>query len=199
LQTLTDYINAASENYVGKEIAITADLEGLRLLDEPLAGFAEASDPYFETLKQDGVIGDHFILPEEWLPAARTVISIFFPFTETVKSANSRDPAWPAAEWLHSRIEGQALVFAACRYMKEFLEAQGESCVVPSLDTRFSLKSPFSSDPAQQKYYTSTAAASARSPSPAKAGFPCGADKQPATTTTLSDVRYVNKPMKTGA
>jgi epoxyqueuosine reductase QueG len=155
LQTLTEYINTAVGNYVEKDIAITADLEGMRIFDEPLAGFAEAPDPYFETLKKDGVIGDHFILPGEWLSGARTVISIFFPFTGTVKSANRQDPAWPAAAWLHGRIEGQAFVFAACRYMKDFLEAEGESCVVPSLDTRFSLKSPFSGDPAQQKYYTS--------------------------------------------
>jgi epoxyqueuosine reductase QueG len=152
---LTGIAAAAPENRVPAELAMRPELAGLRLTDEPLAGFAAAGDPWFGDLKKPGIIGEHFILPSEWLPGAKTVISFFAPFSSRVKAANGLDMSWPADEWLHARIEGQALIFAICRRLKSCLEEAGFKCLVPSLESRFSSKSPYTADKARQDYYTS--------------------------------------------
>ncbi|GHV80872.1 (Fe-S)-binding protein [Spirochaetia bacterium] len=123
--------------------------------DEPLAGFAAADDPYFAELKKPGVIGEHFLLPRDWLREAKTVVSVFFPHTKQVKTANRKNKEWPADEWLHARIEGQAFIAGFCRHITAFLKDQGFDCIAPALDPRFSTKSPLTADTTQQDYYTS--------------------------------------------
>jgi epoxyqueuosine reductase QueG len=152
---LAGFVAEAPENRIPAELALRPELSGLRLIDEPLAGFAAAGDPWFGDLKKPGIIGEHFIPPTEWLPGAKTVISFFAPFSPQVKAANRADMSWPADEWLHARIEGQALIFAICKHLKTCLEEAGFSCVIPSLESRFSSKSPSTADKARQDYYTS--------------------------------------------
>jgi epoxyqueuosine reductase QueG len=152
---LKDYINAAPGNYLKKEIALSPDLAGMRIFDEPLSGFADSEDEYFTRLKNPAAIGEHFMGPKEWLADAKTVISVFLPFTGQVRAANRRSMDWPANEWLHARIEGQAFMDEICRYLKGRIEAQGYTCAVPMLDPRFSRASPRGSDKKQQEYYTS--------------------------------------------
>ncbi|MDR1970859.1 MAG: 4Fe-4S binding protein [Treponema sp.] len=134
---LKDFVNNDAGNRVSGELALRPDLEGLKLLEPPLVGFGESGDPAFKTLKEPEVVGSHFMLPQEWLEGAKTVISLFFPFTAEVKASNGADMNWPSDEWLHARIEGQDFLFQACRHVQGFLEARGFSCLIPSLDRRF--------------------------------------------------------------
>jgi epoxyqueuosine reductase QueG len=155
LKTILDYIERASGNYVAKEVAISPALAGMKMYAGAVVGFANSDSSLFNDLKKPGVIGSHFILPKEWCGNAKTVISFFLPFTEQVKKSNTADRDLPSNEWLHARIEGQAFVFDLCKHLKTFLEAYGFECVIPSMDSRFSLSSPVTKDKTVQEYYTS--------------------------------------------
>ncbi|GHV90955.1 (Fe-S)-binding protein [Spirochaetia bacterium] len=152
---LRDFINTNSGNFVKKEIALRPDLAGMRIFAEPLFGFAAAEDPYFAELKKPGIIGAHFKAPREWLPEAKTVISLFLPFTETVKSANRRDMSWPATEWLHARVEGQEFQDEICKYTVKLLKDGGFDAVSPMVDPGFARVSPSITDKTEQGFYTS--------------------------------------------
>ncbi|MDL2228816.1 4Fe-4S binding protein [Treponema sp. OttesenSCG-928-L16] len=149
-----DYLESA-ENHLEAGHALLPELAGMRFFGEPLYAFARAGDPLFQELKKEEVIGSHFLLPEEWLSGAETVVSIFLPFTERVREANRKDMSWPAKEWLHARIEGQAFILNLCAYLQDAFINEGYRCVVPASDSRFSRKSPVYTDKAVQGYYTS--------------------------------------------
>ena len=91
LVTGTAGIRGFPGNSVAPGAALRPDLVGMPFFDAPLTGFAAADDPYFEELKKPGVIGEHVLLPRDWLEDAQTVVSVFFPHTERVKAANRRD------------------------------------------------------------------------------------------------------------
>lgn len=124
-------------NYIKQEEAILDSLVGVRLFAEPLVGCATVDDPLFIKLREPEVIGPHVMLPEEWLTGAKSVISIFYPFTEAVRSSNRQQPWDTSPEWLHGRIEGQRFVEFAARQMIEFLQQNGYQAVVPAIDSRF--------------------------------------------------------------
>lgn len=152
---LRGLVNSDSGNLVAEKTALTPELAGMRIFDEPVFGYAAADDPLFAQLKLPGIIGDHFMPPHEWLPEARTVISVFLPFTKAVKAANGADMSWPADEWLHARIEGQQFQNRICAFIQSRLEAAGFSCAVPMTDPRFSGRHPRIQDRNRQDYYTS--------------------------------------------
>lgn len=131
------YINQSPENRIQEDVAISEHVIGLKLFDTPILAFAAADDVYFLKLKQQSAVGEHFMLPEEWLPAAKTVISIFLPFSAEVKNGNGRNMTWPSDEWLHARIEGQVLLNRLCLHLKSELIDAGYPSIVPSMDERF--------------------------------------------------------------
>ncbi len=108
-----------------------------QIINTPIFAFASADYEYFRLLKQPIAIGEHFLLPKEWLPQSQTVISFFLPFTEEVKRGNKRDRFWPSEEWLHGRIEGQIFINKLCMHLKDLLIKAGYDSLVPSLDERF--------------------------------------------------------------
>lgn len=124
-------------NYVSTEEAISDDVAGMRIYDAPVFAFGSADDKLFEGLKEPSAIGGHFMLPKEWLPGARTVVSFFLPFSEAVKKGNGRDMEWPSSEWLHGRIEGQAMLNMLCGHLSSLLADAGYRSIVPSMDERF--------------------------------------------------------------
>jgi len=127
----------------------------MRIFDEPLFGYASADDPFFEELKKPGIIGAHFKAPGEWLPGAKTVVSLFLPFTGQVRLANAQDMAWPADEWLHARIEGQAFQNKICRFTEDLLKKESFTALSPMLDSRLKSGNPLSHNKAEQDFYSS--------------------------------------------
>lgn len=123
-------------NYIQAEWALEPSLIGTRLFDEPLLGAAAANDPLFEEYKRHEVIGPHSMLPSDWLDGARTVLSIFLPFTRKVRESN-RLKGDPSAAWMHGRYEGQIFVQKLCTELADSLRAAGEQAIVPILDPRF--------------------------------------------------------------
>jgi epoxyqueuosine reductase QueG len=150
-----DYAQNNPGNLVSPDLALRPDLGGMRIFAEPIAGYAAAGDPFFDELKKPGVIGPHFLAPREWLEKAETVISLFLPFTERVRAANREPLDWPADEWLHARIEGQAFQNEICRFAAALLEGAGFSAAAPMVDPRFSQGNPLTKDKSRQDFYSS--------------------------------------------
>lgn len=109
-----------------------------RVFDAPLIGFAAVDDPLFETYLQQGIIGSNFILPSQWLPGAKSVISWFLPFTTEIRDTN-RKQGIPSREWVFSKRDGEALNVAARRFMMELCRLEGGEAVAPMLDARFKI------------------------------------------------------------
>jgi epoxyqueuosine reductase QueG len=127
----------------------------MQIFSEPIFGCASAEDPLFLEMKKPGIIGAHFMAPGEWLKSAKTVISLFLPFTETVRAANRQSMDWPSLEWLHARIEGQAFQNQICGFAVELFRNEGLAALAPMVDPRFSSTSPLTQNRDEQDYYTS--------------------------------------------
>lgn len=124
-------------NYILDQDALGKEFVGLKLFEAPLLAVGEASDPLFLELKKDTGIGKHFLLPAEWMPAAESVITCFFPFTEAVRLSNRKNKACPSPEWLYARIEGQRFINQFILQLQKELTENGYESVIPSLDQRF--------------------------------------------------------------
>ncbi|MEI7885580.1 MAG: 4Fe-4S binding protein [Clostridia bacterium] len=155
IKLAADFVENSVDNYINKEIAISENLIGMKIFDSPLVGFALATDEYFGLFKDPTVIGAHFILPLEWLPSAKSVISYFLPYSEIVKKANREKEFWPAEAWLHGRAEGQALINKLGNYLNSELINAGYMSLVPSLDTRYKSQIGFDSQIQAEAMYTS--------------------------------------------
>jgi len=76
--------------------------------------------------------------PCQWLATAKTVISVFFPFTEDVRKSTAEvDKEKPSPLWLHGRIEGQRFISKTAEYIVEVLREQGFEAMIPLADERF--------------------------------------------------------------
>ena len=124
-------------NVLTEDMDIDPRFAGLRLFDAPLVGFGSASDPLFEEYKKPGIIGPWHMSPKEWLPGAESVISIFLPFTEEVRSSNRDETAHASTPWLYARIEGQAFIGKYIAALAACLEKQGIRCCIPQTDPRW--------------------------------------------------------------
>jgi ferredoxin len=130
-----EHTNTDPANFVSADCALRPELAGLRIFDKPIFGYAFADDPLFAKLKEPQAIGPHVLLPSEWLSGAKTVISVFFPFTEQIRASNRKNDGEPSDEWLHGRIEGQAFLQQLCAGTEAFLEKAAPS-VCPLVDPR---------------------------------------------------------------
>ena len=142
-----DFVKISEYNYVSKYKAITEELVGMKIFDEPIFAFGDARDSGFNLLKNPSVIGEHFLLPTEWLLNANTVISYFFPFTDEIIKSNIKEKYWPSNEWLHGRIEGQNFLNEFNKFLNTKLIEEGYECIIPSLDTRFFCISHMDNEP----------------------------------------------------
>ena len=124
-------------NYVSKDTAITKELIGMKIFDDPIFAFGTANDKGFELLKNPTVIGEHILAPREWLPGANTVITYFFPFTDEIVKSNRKEKRWPSNEWLHGRIEGQRFINEFSKFLNKKIKDAGYESVVPALDSKF--------------------------------------------------------------
>lgn len=107
-----------------------------RIYEEPLVGIARVTDHLFPKMKEKEAIGPHYIMPQEWLPGAVSVVSYFLPFSEQVRKANYSE-GWPADEWVYARIEGELFNDALRRYLVTIIEKSGGVAMAPVLDPRF--------------------------------------------------------------
>ncbi|MCL2761361.1 MAG: hypothetical protein FWD70_06930, partial [Desulfuromonadales bacterium] len=126
----------SSFNYLVTDKPLDSSLIGMKFFEPPLIGIANADDPIFRELQNKEVIGNHFMLPTEWLPEAKSVISFFFPFTRQIIESNRNDMSWPSDEWLHGRIEGQSFISGFTAALVDYFKGFSIEVVAPSLDKR---------------------------------------------------------------
>ena len=135
---VTQLLEEVDGNCIMPENEMKSEQPLLRMFDRSLVGISSAADTFFtETCKRPKVVGPHFITPLEWLPEAKSVISIFFNFTTSVTASNIPDPIWPSYEWLYARYEGQMFINKIMSELQNFLQAKGFAAIVPSSDSRF--------------------------------------------------------------
>lgn len=134
---VADFIQDSKRNHISEEDAIDKTVIGLKLFDTPIVGYADANDELFDTFKTEyDITYGRFMPPRDWLKEAKTVVSIFLPYSSQVKKGNSRDMKATSKEWLHARYEGQILIDQLSNYLKETLTEKGYRCVAPSIDER---------------------------------------------------------------
>jgi len=128
------FFDTHDNNTIGSDIALAPHLVGMKMFDEPLIGVASVTDAIFESFeKQDEIMYQQFMRPEKWLDSAKSVVSIFLPYTEHVKKGNATHLKRPSMEWLHGRYEGQQFIVALSKFIQNTLVAQGHKCIVPCL------------------------------------------------------------------
>lgn len=109
------------------------------VLEEPLIGFASASDPYFEELRRNPeAIGEGFMTPKEWLSDAKSVIVFFFPYSEDIRSRLAASKTVITEAWKYGYPAGSALAKKMALCLKEMLEKEGTAVIEPTGDPRFS-------------------------------------------------------------
>ncbi len=133
---MTEKIKALYESCQGNLLTGT-EVTGVKLFDVPLMGIGSAEDRLFSQFKDPAIIGPWFMTPSEWLKNGKTVISLFFPFTEEVKASNRALKDTPSMLWLYGRIEGQAYLAEYGRQLEKWFAEQGMDVCVPAIDARF--------------------------------------------------------------
>jgi len=126
-------------------------LDGGRIFDEPLVGFADGDDPIFEDYKK--IIGDFHLTPWEALAkhlaskgnsqehmSAVSVISFILPITYDTRLSLRKETMVPSLRWNHTRWLGQNLINELSRYVVSLLEGLGYQAVAPELTDFFKLK-----------------------------------------------------------
>lgn len=142
------YVENATDNKVSAEQALDEQLIGMKMYEQPLIAYANAKDPLFEEFARHEKFAGLYKLPEDWLSSAKTVISIFLPFTDIVKTSNAQVKPDPSAEWLHARFEGQAFIAHLTRDIVAKLNAAGFEATAPCVSSDFiSLSSPQKTKP----------------------------------------------------
>ncbi len=116
---------------------VKANGEMFDIYDEPLIGIGAADDPLFLKLQREHCVGAHHMLPTDWLEGAKSVISVFFPFSQQVKHSNSLNGDIVSEEWLLSRYHGQNALADVCAGLAERLNADGYEAVPPFMDKRY--------------------------------------------------------------
>lgn len=146
IDTANEFVMKSEHNYLSLENAISRELAGIKIFEEPIFAFGSADDELFKKLKDHSAIGEEFMVPKEWLPSANTVICYFLPFSDEITEKNKYDKMWPSDGWLHGRIEGQFFVNNLSMHLCNKLKDEGYEAVVPVLDKRFGSARPFTSN-----------------------------------------------------
>ena len=135
LQKVAETILNSDINRIQPDKALSPELEGKKVFDPPIIGYGNPNDPYFEELQDL----DDFKMkpPKEWLPSARTIISVFFPYSNELKECNKIRKGNLSYEWLHTRIDGQALMIAFMKEVRKELLNNGFDALIPAQDERF--------------------------------------------------------------
>jgi len=121
----TDFRNALPEG------------DNLPIWQEPLIGIAAADDPLFERFQDPEVVGPGHRLPHEWLPGARSIISVFLPFADHITDNYARDQRYSAIEFSSGKWNGSKFLNVVRRAMIRFAEKRGGKAVAPNIDPRY--------------------------------------------------------------
>ena len=83
---------------------------------EPIVAFADVDDPEFMTIKD--ITHEKHLLPKEWMPEGKTVVSFFIPFAKELMQINKK-AEYVAREWAVAYIETNNMIKEICTIMAE--------------------------------------------------------------------------------
>ena len=133
---MDDFSDNSPLNYADED----SGLAGLRFFQHPFFSLTRADSPRFKDLRRPDVVGEHHLMPEDWLSGAKTVISIFLPYDRAVVDANKKDPLEPAVEWVYTRIDGQRFLLALGDLISDTLKSDGYNAITPCTEERFIMR-----------------------------------------------------------
>lgn len=128
---MDDFVAQSPENHI-------PELGDMQIYDAPLIGVAAVNDLLWSELPKPRVVGPHFMMPEQWLAGAKSVISYFLPFSERVRESN-RAAGEPSHEWLVGRFEGEMFNLSVRRFLVTAVERAGGQAVSPGVDPRLAI------------------------------------------------------------
>jgi len=106
--------------------------------DEPLVGFASASDPIFTRYKE--IIGDFHLTPAEFFEKTLsvgitrgTVICWILPISRRVRESNRVEAQYPSLDWARTRTHGEACNDKLREHLVAFLASLGHRAVAPMI------------------------------------------------------------------
>jgi ferredoxin len=105
--------------------------------DAPLIGIAAAEDPLFERFQDPEVVGPGHRLPQEWLPGARSIISVFLPFSGHIDKNYTRDQRYSAIEFSSGKWNGSKFLNVVRRSLIRLAESHGARAIAPNIDARY--------------------------------------------------------------
>ena len=138
LEKARELLREEALNFVSEAEALSPEAAGIKLFEDPIVAVASADDPLFEKLKEEGVVGPHYVGPKEWMAEAKCVVSFFLPYSEDVKKANR--PAWdgnPPPQMVHGRVQGQKAINSWADKLTEYVRSLGFKTLIPMEDKRF--------------------------------------------------------------
>ena len=128
---------AVPGNVLSGKDNVEEEYYGITLFDPPIIGISSAQDDLYAGLKEVGVIGPWHMRPDEWLPSAKSVVSVFFPMSKAVKESNRMYKYKASKLWTIARIEGQNFIAAFTKAFCDWFAEQGYEAVAPCIDPRF--------------------------------------------------------------
>lgn len=105
--------------------------------DLPVVGVAAADDPLFERFQDPEVVGPQHRLPSEWLPGARSVVSVFLPFSEHIFRSYRKESRYSAIQFSSGKWNGSKFLNVVRRGLIRFFEQQGGEAIAPNIDPRY--------------------------------------------------------------
>jgi len=135
IQKVAESILNSDMNRIRSDNALTPELAGKRIFDLPVIGYGNPKDPYFDECQN--LCNLKMKPPKEWLPSVRTIISVFFPYSNEMKESSRTNKGGTSYEWMHVRVDGQALIGKFLKDVKAALEKEGYEALIPTQDGRF--------------------------------------------------------------
>lgn len=122
-------------------------LEGARFFDEPLIGFADASDPIFTEYTR--IIGGFHLTPFEWLGktfpkevfSGGSVICWILPITEETRASNRVEIRYPSKRWALTKECGERFNRSLRNHVAKLFGDGGFKAVAPANSEFFKILS----------------------------------------------------------
>ncbi len=134
---IASVLNDPADNRFTEETACAPEDAGAPVYDAPVVCVGSAADPLWIRVREEQAVGPVWKTPAEWLPEAKSVISIFAPFTHHVLNSNAKDPVLTGSAWLSGYNVGGALIKRAGKRTMEMLRELGYKAVCPVVDEKF--------------------------------------------------------------
>jgi epoxyqueuosine reductase QueG len=131
------HFDRSDANIVTAETAVDPADTGTPMYDAPLVCIGSADDPLWEEFKKPGAIGAFYRTPKDWLPEAKSVISVFGPWSDHVIESNAAEPVYPGSAWISSYAAGGALIKRLSVQLADWLTEQGYPSVAPAMSDEF--------------------------------------------------------------